>query len=684
MSKGTQVSIALDEINSHVDETRRISSVRGPTAALQIIYRNLDFSVDAKNSKNVMETKPILKNLTGTFRPGKFTAIMGASGAGKTSLLNVVAGTARGNLSGEILVNGQAANASTMRKISGYVHQDDLILATMTVREAITMSAMLRLPKTMSNQAKLDVVEDTIELCHLTRCVDTVIGDQTIKGVSGGERKRTAVAMELLTNPPILFLDEPTSGLDSFTAFSIIQTLSNLAKSGRTIVATLHQPSSEIFHMFDDLLILADGKTLFYGPAPTTVDYFAKIGYKCPTFTNPADYIFMSVLNDAVRLNTLHNTLANGENRRPSYTNAVELEATASTSASTSSSSSPSSAMTTTTDAVTNEERIPKLLSLWDKSPEAAEILKSTEVTQSGGIKESDIKAKADFSTQFALLGRRALKNALRNKLIVQGKLGQTLFNALVIGLIYLNINKDQSSVQNRTGALFFVAVNNIFASTMSVLSIFAGEKAVFQREYGSRMYGLPAYFISKCLVEMPFNVVFPFIGVCIYYFMIGFQDDVGKFFIHVIAVILLFNTGSALGIFLGCLFNDLAVALAIVPLILLPLMIFSGLFINLNDTPYIFYWIPYISPMKYAFSAVIQNEMDGLEFNCYLNGTFTVGAGCPVPNGEVQVENLSLGGLSIGANIVIVFAFMVVFLLLAYLALWMGIRSPKKGPAKK
>jgi ABC-type multidrug transport system ATPase subunit len=148
-----------------------------------------------------------------------------------------------------------------MRKMSAFVFQDDVILSTMTVREAILLSARLRLPGAMPLAEKRARVEKVIYLMHLERCADTVIGSATDKGgISGGERKRTSIGMELITNPPVLFLDEPTTGLDTYTAFSIMDTLRQLAASGRTVVATIHQPSSDMFHLFDDLLILAHGQ----------------------------------------------------------------------------------------------------------------------------------------------------------------------------------------------------------------------------------------------------------------------------------------------------------------------------------------------------------------------------------------------------------------------------------------
>ena len=156
------------------------------------------------------------------------------------------------------------------------------------------MSATLRLPKTATVAERNERITSTIKLLNLTKCADTIVGDSNVKGISGGERKRTAIAMELITNPSMIFLDEPTSGLDSFTAYSVVNLLRGLALSGRTVIATIHQPSSEIFYLFDDLLLLAEGRVIYHGEVKNAIDYFGGLGFKCPQYVNPSDFIFMS------------------------------------------------------------------------------------------------------------------------------------------------------------------------------------------------------------------------------------------------------------------------------------------------------------------------------------------------------------------------------------------------------
>jgi energy-coupling factor transporter ATP-binding protein EcfA2 len=164
----------------------------------------------------------------------------------------------------------------------------------MTVRECLEFAAKLKLPGTI--EQKMMRVENIIEELRLTKCQNTKIGGPLVKGVSGGERKRTSIGVELITDPNLIFLDEPTTGLDSFTATSVMETLKELSKQGRTIIQTIHQPNSDIFEMFDRLMLMAKGRIIYFNEARLAVDHFAAIGYKCPELSNPSDY-FMSIMS---------------------------------------------------------------------------------------------------------------------------------------------------------------------------------------------------------------------------------------------------------------------------------------------------------------------------------------------------------------------------------------------------
>lgn len=178
--------------------------------------------------------------------------------------------------------------------LSAYVQQDDILFQTMTVRECLEFAAKLKLQGTYDD--KIRRVEEIIKELRLNKCQNTKIGGPLIKGVSGGERKRTSIGVELITDPQLIFLDEPTTGLDSFTATSVMETLRDLAMTGRTVVSTIHQPNSDIFEMFDRLMLMAKGKIIYFNEARLSVDYFASIGQRCPELSNPADF-FMSMMS---------------------------------------------------------------------------------------------------------------------------------------------------------------------------------------------------------------------------------------------------------------------------------------------------------------------------------------------------------------------------------------------------
>ncbi|ORZ41275.1 P-loop containing nucleoside triphosphate hydrolase protein [Catenaria anguillulae PL171] len=611
-----------------------------------VAFSNVIYSITTGSGKKAT-TKRILKDVSCSFKPGRFTVILGASGAGKTSLLNAIAGETKiGSITGNLYLNGQAATGADVKKVSGYVTQEDIVLGTMSVREAITMSARLRLPR-MSEQDREIKVQEIMGMLGLTKCMNTIIGTATEKGISGGERKRVLMAMDLVTDPSVTFLDEPTSGLDSFTAFSVVQLLRDLARSGRTVIATLHQPSSEIFHMIDDLCIMSQGEIMYYGPAEESVDYFASKGYPCPRYSNPADYFFLDILN----------TTSVGSSSGPYLP----------------------------------EERIPKLLDAWKASPNNAAVMKEIQhPSRMDGITADSHKYMSSFSDQFPLLMQRALKNALRNKLIVKAKLGQTIFLGVLMGLIYLNVPSRTLSaqIQDRSGVLFFVAVNQVMSASMGVLSVFAAEKAVFEREHGAGYYQLPAYFISKVGVELPFQIVMPLLLVSIVYFMVGLQADVWKFFITVAFSIVMSLCGTAIGTLAACAFNDLSVALAIVPVLLLPLMIFSGLFVNTGNIPAFLDWIKWLSPMKYGFVGLVKNEFTGLTLCPRSDEPERVRRiGCRA--GETVISDLGLEDQgSILLNFLVVLGLWVTLLGLSYLSLWRIVRNSKKSdfpsPAKQ
>lgn len=169
--------------------------------------------------------------------------------------------------------------------------QDDRMLGTLTVKEHLSYVARLRLPSYLTYEQKMARVDEVLEELSISHIADSIIGTTTSRGISGGEKRRLSIATELITDPPILFLDEPTSGLDAYTAYSLVQTLQKLAHDKeRTIVVSIHQPRSNIYYLFDSLMLLAYGEVIYYGTANDSLPYFNALNHNCPPNYNPADY----------------------------------------------------------------------------------------------------------------------------------------------------------------------------------------------------------------------------------------------------------------------------------------------------------------------------------------------------------------------------------------------------------
>ncbi|KAJ2879711.1 (ABC) transporter, partial [Coemansia asiatica] len=240
------------------------------------------------NSGNKAKSFQVLKNISGVVMPGEILAILGASGAGKSTLLDILSRREKcGIVTGKVQINDRdiisGITTEEFHRMSGYVDQQDLHVATATVYETVLTSALLRLPQAMSRAAKEERVCDVLQELGLWTVRDSKIGKIGARGISGGEMRRVSIACELVTSPSIIFLDEPTSGLDAYNAFVVMDTLSRLARRySRTVICTIHQPRTDIFSMFDQLIVLAAGQMCYSGPAENIADYLASIGHPVP------------------------------------------------------------------------------------------------------------------------------------------------------------------------------------------------------------------------------------------------------------------------------------------------------------------------------------------------------------------------------------------------------------------
>ena len=272
----------------------KIESKQAKGGCIKRLFATHDSSPPSDRRSTVAATpeeRTILNGVTGIAYPGEILAILGPSGSGKSTLLNALAGRLHGHgLTGTILANSSKLTKPVLRR-TGFVTQDDVLYPHLTVRETLVFCSMLRLPRSLPRAAKVAAAESAIAELGLRKCEDTIIGNSFIRGVSGGERKRVSIAHEMLVDPSLLILDEPTSGLDSTAAYRLVAVLGSLAKKGKTVVTSVHQPSSRVYQMFDAVLVLTEGHGLYFGKGSEAMSYFEAVGF-IPSFPmNPADFL---------------------------------------------------------------------------------------------------------------------------------------------------------------------------------------------------------------------------------------------------------------------------------------------------------------------------------------------------------------------------------------------------------
>ncbi|RXN30542.1 ATP-binding cassette sub-family G member 2-like protein [Labeo rohita] len=450
-------------------DTQVFVKVPGPT----LTYQNIHYCV--RESRGLCRKRgperEILKNVSGIMKTG-LNAIMGATGSGKTSLLDVIAGRKdpRGLRSGQVLVDNNVVT-SNLRLMSAYVVQDDILMGTLTVRENLLFSGNLRLPrKQYSTADKEKKVESIIQELGLEDCAHTKIGTEFIRGVSGGERKRCSIGMELITSPTLLFLDEPTTGLDSNTANSIIALLHKLSRGGRTIIFSIHQPRYSIFRLFDHLTLLHKGETVYAGPAGKAMDYFQSLGYKCEAFNNPADF-FLDITNGEI-----------------------------------------SSSMPTEKS----------LAELYKESQYCAAVKEELKSITGSPHPSSKANSKAasyatSFFYQLKVVCWRTVLNVVRNPQTSYAQIAMNILFALLIGLIYYQMPLTlPEALQNRIGAFFFLIINMVFGN-LSAVELFINERAIFVLAGVSLAFlvsaSVSSFAMANVLITLPFVFMMVFGG---------------------------------------------------------------------------------------------------------------------------------------------------------------------------
>ncbi|KAI0367939.1 hypothetical protein BV20DRAFT_1023294 [Pilatotrama ljubarskyi] len=626
--------------------------------------------------------RTILDNISGSAKPGQLLAIMGASGAGKSTFLDILARkNKKGSVSGTTLVNGREIADADFKKVMGFVDQEDTLMSTLTVYETVLYSALLRLPREMSLEAKKYRTLETMNELGILGIKDSRIGDTGRRSISGGEKRRVSIACELVTSPSILFLDEPTSGLDAYNALSVVDSLVSLARDyNRTVVFTIHQPRSNIVSLFDQLIVLAQGKLIYSGEADKVTDYLAEIGHPCPLGFNVADFLIDLTMQAGMEPHSLDSPPAEAAHpaddedsnirdeerafardrsssislhsayRVPHAAGGADEGTTESTTRAGSIHSSTAYIRRQTTrllEAIKPSSGVrdgpvpPKLAELIDayKRSEIASALSaeieevaSTPAAQGNGngnghgtaelpdvAVESNItrgRKRASWGTQFRILSGRAFKNLYRDPALLAAHYISAIVVAVICGFFFQNITDDIAGFQNRLGIFFFTLALFGF-SCLSSLNLFANERILFMRERANGYYSSFTYFASKILFDiLPLRVVPPLVFGGIIYGWIGLVPEVSTFWKFMLTLVLFNLTTASVILLLSIAFASTSVSSLVGTLIMLFNLLFTGLLINRKSVPKAFQWLHTVSFFHAAFEALAVNELRYLQLH--------------------------------------------------------------------
>ncbi|KAM5492213.1 hypothetical protein MaudMau93_001516 [Microsporum audouinii] len=556
-----------------------------------------------------LKTLSIIKPITTEFEPGKLNVIMGPSGSGKTSLLCSIANRLQGSVGtryyvgGDMLYNGATPSRDVVRSVTSFVTQDDdALMPSLTVRESLEFAAGLRLPSWMSKEEKNQRAEAILLKMGLKDCANNLIGSDLIKGISGGEKRRVSIAIQILTDPKILLLDEPTSGLDVFTATSIIEVLNGLAAEGRTLILTIHQSRSDIFQSFSNVLLIArGGYPVYAGSGPNMLPHFESLGYECPQTTNPTDF--------ALDLIT------------------VDLQASSREAA--------------------TRAKVQNLIENWeinrhDNRAVAPIIATPAEL---GSLK----RKPTGFPSMFALVLRRSAINLRRQPYLLLARTMQVIGVAIIMALFFAPLKDDYEAVQSRMGAvqqitaLYFVGmilppqiqiipVLMCIVGMLQNIAIYPYERDVFYREESDDCYSPEAFILQYTTLEVPFEIVSSLLYGIISAYAIGVKRTATMLFVSSFNAFCVTSCGESLGIMFCTLFSHVGFSVNITSIVLSIATVLGGV-MSLN-IPSVLQAINHLSPVKYSISNLAPYSMNGRTFTCADNQRLPNGH-CPIETGK-------------------------------------------------
>ncbi|KAK7348891.1 hypothetical protein VNO80_23640 [Phaseolus coccineus] len=614
----------------------RFSVLRQPLRPVTLKFEDVSYSITFGRDKNgcVSSQKPkhtrtVLNGVSGMVGPGEVMAMLGPSGSGKTTLLTALAGRLAGKLSGAVTYNNHPFSSSMRRNI-GFVSQDDVLYPHLTVIETLGYAAMLKLPKSLTREEKMEQAEMIIGELGLSQCRNSRVGGGAtfFRGISGGERKRVNIGQEMLVNPSLLLLDEPTSGLDSTTAQRIVAMLHSLARSGRTVVTTIHQPSSRLFWMFDKVLLLSDGYPIFTGQASQAMNYLDSIGF-VPTFSfiNPADFLL---------------DLANGI-----VVDVKEGEHL---------------------DHHEDQASIKQfLVSSYRKNvyplikQEIQQNHRELAFFASRTFGSSENQWTTSWWEQFMVLLKRGLKER-RHESYSSLRIFQVLSVSILSGLLWWH--SDPSQIQDQVGLLFFFSIFWGFFPLFNAIFAFPVDRPMLIKERSSGMYHLSSYYVARTVGDLPMELVLPTIFVTISYWMGGLKPSLVTFVFTLL--IMLFNVlvSQGLGLALGAILIDVKQATTLASVTMLVFLLAGGYYIQ--KIPFFISWLKYISFSHYCYKLLA-----GVQYS--VNEVYECGHGlhCKIRDFPA-IKCLGLDNL--WKDVVVLTIMLIGYRVVAYLALRKGL----------
>ncbi|KAL0303684.1 UNVERIFIED_CONTAM: ABC transporter G family member 1 [Sesamum radiatum] len=539
-------------------------------------------------------TKTILNDISGEARDGEIMAVMGASGSGKSTLIDALANRmAKGSVKGSISLNGEQLESRLLKVISAYVMQDDLLFPMLTVEETLMFAAEFRLPRTLSKSKKKLRVQALIDQLGLRNAAKTVIGDEGHRGVSGGERRRVSIGIDIIHDPILLFLDEPTSGLDSTSAFMVVKVLQRIAQSGSVVIMSIHQPSYRILGLLDRMIFLSRGQTVYSGPPSNLPVFFSDFGHPIPDNENRTEFALDLIrelegspggTKSLVEFNKSWQALKRGNHMNSeSPTNVLNLSLKEAISASIS----------------------------------KGKLVSGATATNGANSPTSMVPTFANPAwIEMAVLSKRSFTNSRRMPELFGVRLGAVMVTGFILATMFWRLDNSPKGIQERLG-FFAFAMSTTFYTCADALPVFLQERYIFMRETAYNAYRRSSYVLSHSLVSLPSLLFLSLAFAATTFWAVGLD---GSFFFYFLIIFASFWAGSSFVTFLSGVVPHVMLGYTIVVAILAYFLLFSGFFINRDRIPPYWIWFHYISLVKYPYEAVLQNEFED-PVKCFVRG---------------------------------------------------------------